>query len=69
MGQLFPQGLFRLGARSCVAERHVDAAGGELAGDDEPDPLAAGDQSDLVFEIHKDKCNHENTKTRRRKEK
>src|SRR5581483_10698977 len=38
--------------RPRVAEGDVRAARRELARDDDPDPLAAGDQRDLVRQIH-----------------
>ena len=42
----------RLGARPRVAQRDVDAPRRQLAGDDQPDALAAGDERDFVSEVH-----------------
>ena len=44
-----PGGLFRFVARPGVAEHHIDAARGQLAGDHEADAFAAGDQRNLVW--------------------
>jgi hypothetical protein len=56
----------RFVAGPTVAEDDVDAPRGKLAGHDDADPFSAGDQRNFVPELHYDKCNHENTKTRRK---
>ena len=45
--------LLGLRLRTGIAERHVDAARRELAGDDGADALAAGDERDGVSELHR----------------
>ena len=54
--------LFRLGPRPRIRERDIGAPPGERFGDDEADPLAAGDQCDGVREIHSASFYHEVTK-------
>jgi hypothetical protein len=53
--------------RTGVAERDVHPARREIASDDETDALTARYKRNFVSEIHKNKCNHESTKARRRK--
>ena len=57
--------LFRFVPRPGIRENDVDAPRGKLPGYDDAHPFAAGDQRDFVGEFHDDKCNHENTKTRK----
>jgi hypothetical protein len=47
-----PGSLLGLRARTRVPEADVRATPGQLLGDDETDPLSAGDERDFVSEKH-----------------